>query len=199
MILETERLILRRYKELDLQDLYEYLSDPDVVKFEPYKPMTLDEVRDNLAWRVSTDEMIAIELKDTGKMIGNVYLGKRDFDTLEIGYVLNKKYWGHGYAVESCKVLIDKAFENGIHRIFAECDPMNMNSWQLLERLGFRRETYFQKTLPFGRTKMDNPFGKIPMFTPCCKEKIINEHRNEYFDTRTISGLIHIRRLGATM
>lgn len=160
MILETERLILRRYKEFDLQDLYEYLSDPDVVKFEPYKPMTLDEVRENLAWRVSTDEMIAIELKDTGKMIGNVYLGKRDFDTLEIGYVLNKKYWGHGYAVESCKVLIDKVFENGIHRIFAECDPMNTNSWQLLERLGFRREAYFPKNITFWKDENGQPIWK---------------------------------------
>lgn len=66
--------------------------------------MIMDEVRDNLAWRISTDEMIAIELKSTGKMIGNVYLGKRDFDTFEIGYVLNRKYWRKGYASESCEV-----------------------------------------------------------------------------------------------
>ena len=39
IIAETERVILRRYQESDLQDLYEYLSDPDVVKHEPYKPM----------------------------------------------------------------------------------------------------------------------------------------------------------------
>ena len=38
-ILQTERLILRRYSEADLQDLYEYLSDCDVVAFEPYQPM----------------------------------------------------------------------------------------------------------------------------------------------------------------
>ena len=36
MIAETNRLILRRYRESDLQDLYEYLSDPEVVAFEPY-------------------------------------------------------------------------------------------------------------------------------------------------------------------
>ena len=49
IIAETERLILRKYRESDLQDLYEYLSDPEVVKYEPYKPMSLDEVADNLA------------------------------------------------------------------------------------------------------------------------------------------------------
>ena len=41
--IETERLILRRFCEADLQDLYEYLSDEDVVKFEPYRPMNLEE------------------------------------------------------------------------------------------------------------------------------------------------------------
>lgn len=90
VIAETDRLILRRYRESDLQDLYEYLSNPEVVKFEPYRPMSMDEVRHNLEWRISTDEMIAVELKESHKMIGNVYLGKRDFESLEIGYVFNR-------------------------------------------------------------------------------------------------------------
>ncbi len=60
VIVETERLILRRYVEGDAQDLYEYLSNPEVVKYEPYKPMDPDEVKSNLAWRISTDEMIAV-------------------------------------------------------------------------------------------------------------------------------------------
>lgn len=65
VIAETERVILRRYTENDLQDLYEYLSNPNVVKFEPYKPMAMEEVKDNLKWRISTDEMIAVELNWT--------------------------------------------------------------------------------------------------------------------------------------
>lgn len=47
--IETERLILRNFEERDLNDLYEYLSDPEVVKYEPYKAMTLNEVRENLS------------------------------------------------------------------------------------------------------------------------------------------------------
>lgn len=160
MIWETERLILRKYQNSDLQDLYEYLSDPEVLKFEPYKPMTFDEVRENLAWRIGTDEMIAIELKTIGKMIGNVYLGKRDSDALEIGYVLNKEYWGQGYAAESCKALIQRAFENDTHRIYAECDPMNATSWHLLERLGFRREGHLLKNVYFWKDENDRPIWK---------------------------------------
>lgn len=80
IITETDRLILRRYCKQDLQDLYEYLSDEEVVKHEPYKPMDINEVEGNLDWRISTDEMIAVVLKSNNKMIGNIYLGKRDFE-----------------------------------------------------------------------------------------------------------------------
>ncbi len=83
IIAETERLILRRYKKEDLQDLFAYLSDKEVVKYEPYKPMNLEETKDNLEWRIDTEEMIAVELKNSHKMIGNVYMGKRDFEALE--------------------------------------------------------------------------------------------------------------------
>lgn len=160
MIAETERLILRRYREDDLQDLYEYLSKPKVVEFEPYKPMTMEEVKGNLEWRISTDEMIAIELKENHKMIGNVYLGKRDFDSLEIGYVLNEAYWKKGYAKESCQKLIELAFQKGVHRIFAECDPMNQDSWGLLEKLGFEREGHFKENVYFWKDDTDQPIWK---------------------------------------
>lgn len=159
-ILETERLILRRYTENDLQDLYEYLSDPQVVAYEPYQPMTIEEVKDNLKWRISTDEMIAVELKENGKMIGNVYLGKRDFESLEIGYVFHADYWGKGYAKESGLALMTLAFSNGIHRIFAECDPKNDSSWRLLEALGFEREGHLKKNVYFWKDDEDRPIWK---------------------------------------
>ena len=78
IIVETERLILRKFKKEDAQDLFEYLSDKEVVKYEPYKPLTFDETKENLEWRIGTNEMIAVELKSIHKMIGNIYLGKRD-------------------------------------------------------------------------------------------------------------------------
>lgn len=159
-IAETDRLILRRYKESDLNDLFEYLSNPKVVEFEPYKPMDMEEVKDNLKWRISTEEMIAVELKANGKMIGNVYLGKRDFDSLEIGFVFNESYWKKGYANESCEKLIELAFHNGVHRIFAECDPDNKNSWGLLEKMGFVREAHLRENVYFFKDENDKPIWK---------------------------------------
>lgn len=134
IIAETERLILRRYNDGDLQDLYEYLFNSKVVKYEPYKIMTMDEVKETLQYRILSEEFIAVELKENHKMIGNLYLGKRDFDSLEIGYVFNDKYCKQGYAKESCEKLIEEIFKKGTHRVFAECDPDNDNSWKLLKK-----------------------------------------------------------------
>lgn len=160
IIAETKRLILRRYIKEDYLDLFEYLSDEEVVKYEPYKPMSLEETKGNLEWRISTDEMIAVELKENHKMIGNIYLGKREYDSLEMGYVFNQNHWGSGYATESCEALIELAFLNGIHRIYAECDPNNPNSWKLLETLGFQREGTLKKNVYFWKNEYEEPIWK---------------------------------------
>ena len=104
--------------------------------------------------------MIAVELKSTGKMIGNVYLGKRDFESLEIGYVFNEDYWNKGYAKESCNKLMELAFQKGIHRIYAECDPDNQASWRLLESMDFAREGYLKKNVYFWRDSNGKPIWK---------------------------------------
>ena len=69
MMIETNRLILRRFSENDLLDLFEYLSDPEVGKFEPYRPMSLDEVSEELDLRIASEEMVAVELKSSSRLI----------------------------------------------------------------------------------------------------------------------------------
>lgn len=85
MRIETDRLILRRFAMTDFDDLFAYISDPVGTKYEPYKPMIETEARHNLTWRCSTDEMIAVELKESGKVIGNVYLGNRECNNKKLG------------------------------------------------------------------------------------------------------------------
>ena len=160
IIAETEHLILRRFCDNDLQDLYAYLSDEDMVKYEPYRAMNITEVREELTHRIASDEMIAVVLKATNKLIGNVYLGKREFESLEIGYVFNKQYWGRNYAWESCDILIKKAFSERIHRVYAECDPCNTASWKLLERLGFIREAHYRQNVYFWKDNNGKPIWK---------------------------------------
>ena len=160
ILCETERLILRQFRETDLPDLFEYLSDEEVLQFEPYKPINIAEMTEELRSRIASDEMIAVELKSTGKLIGNIYLGKRDFYALEIGYVFNKRFWGQGFAKESCAAVIKKAFSMGIHRVFAECDPQNIRSWKLLESLGLEREAHLKQNVYFWTDEHGNPLWK---------------------------------------
>lgn len=147
----TERLIIRRFTENDWEGLYEYLSDEDVVRYEPYMPYTKEEAKQETINRSQNNDFWAVCLKD-GKLIGNIYFSKGEFDTGEIGYVFNKAYQGLGYATESAKVIVDYAFnELNIRRIIAVCNPLNESSWKLLERLKMRREgtliqnIYFKK------------------------------------------------------
>ena len=131
-----------------------------MVRYEPYRPMNLQEVEAELALRIADEEMIAVELKAAHKLIGNLYLGKREFEAYELGYVFNKRYWGKGYAREGCEALIEGVFASGVHRIYAECDPDNGNSRRLLERLGFAREAHFKQNVYFWKDDDGNSIRK---------------------------------------
>jgi len=158
--IETERLVLRNFTKDDFDDLFEYISDKETVKFEPYEAMSESRCKEDLQWRTTCDEMIAMELKETGKVIGHVYMGNRDFESKELGYVLNKKFWHKGYAKEACLAVVEDAFKKGVHRVFAECDPLNENSWRLLEALGFEKEAYFKQNVYFWKDENGNPIWK---------------------------------------
>ncbi len=160
IIAETDRLILRGFASEDFEDLYEYLSDEDTLRFEPYRAMDKKQAEAELERRIASDEMIAVCLKPERKVIGNLYLGKRKFASFELGYVFNRRYRGRGYATESCAALIKKAFSEGAHRIYAECDPLNAPSWRLLERLGFERQAHFKQNIYFWTDENGAPIWK---------------------------------------
>ena len=75
----TERLILRAFRETDLDDLFEYLYQLRDDEFEGYPGVTRENCLKHLNERVGSEEYYAVELKTTGKGIGNIYCGKRDF------------------------------------------------------------------------------------------------------------------------
>lgn len=133
--LMTERLIIRRFTPEDWQDLYEYLSNQRVVFYEPYDVFSEDACKQEAINRTNNESFWAVCLKN-GKMIGNLYLEKQEYDTYELGYVFNERYQNNGYATESAKALIHYAFNVlGARRIIARCNPLNTPSWKLLERL----------------------------------------------------------------
>jgi len=154
----TERLMIRRFEAADWEDIYEYLSDEEVVKFEPYDAMTKDQVRVETEKRVGHESFYAVCLKENLKMIGNIYLDKEEFDTFELGYVFNRKFKGQGYATEGAKAVLDYAFkELGARRITAMCNPKNEASWKLLERLKLRREGHLLQNIYFKTDESNEP------------------------------------------
>ncbi len=77
-IIETERLILRPFMDADYDDLYEFLAQLAYDEFEGYPGITYENGKEHLKYRLSSEEFLAMELKDSGKVIGNIYCGKRD-------------------------------------------------------------------------------------------------------------------------
>ncbi|MDR2932966.1 MAG: GNAT family N-acetyltransferase [Oscillospiraceae bacterium] len=159
--LETKRLVLRRFSTSDGADLFEYLSDPRTVRYEPYDPFTFEAAEAEAARRADDPAFWAVCLRDTAKLIGNIYFSKQGpdmFDTWEIGYVFNRSYGGCGYATEAARRVLKHGFDDcGAHRIEAHCNPENTPSWKLLERLNMRREGHFLQKVFFKRDDNGNP------------------------------------------
>lgn len=158
--IETRRLVLRPFYETDCADLYEFLSQLKDDEFEPYPDISPESGREHLKERLGSEEYYAIELKASGKVIGNVYCGKRDFEAKEIGYIVNRDFRRKGFAAEALSAVIDRFFRDGVHRIYAECDPRNKPSWRLLEKIGLRREAHLKKNVFFFRDENGAPIWK---------------------------------------
>lgn len=135
-ILESERLILRPFK---IQDAKETLE------FDFRKTKTLNDAKKWIKNSVSQDSFfLAIFLKEDNKVIGFIelcHLNWWDFKAGEIGYHLNKRYWGNGYATECSRTLIDYCFNKlKFHKVYADTDPDNKASQRVLGKLGFKLE-----------------------------------------------------------
>ena len=156
--IETERLILRRFQPEDWADLYEYLSQPETVRFEPYEPFTEEAVRQEAVNRAANADFWAVVRKSDQKLIGNLYFSKQEFDSWKLGYVFNQHHWHCGYAAEACKALMNHAFTvMNVRRVTAMCNPINESSWRLLERIGFIREGHLRKNIYFKKDADGNP------------------------------------------
>ena len=158
--IRTKRLILRGFRESDYDDLFEYLEQLRNDEFEGYPGITYENGKEHLKYRVDSEEFYAVQLKETGKVIGNIFCGSRDYETKEAGYIINKSFQRMGYAKEALSAVIRQAFREGVHRIFAECDPRNTGSWRLLESVGMRREAHFKQNIYFHKDSDGNPIWK---------------------------------------
>ncbi|NLK96345.1 MAG: GNAT family N-acetyltransferase [Clostridiales bacterium] len=157
MKIETENLIIRNFILSDENDLCEYMMQRVNAEFEAYPDFNEDKAKKEIEFRSNSDEFYAIELKKEHKVIGNIYLGKRDFNSRELGYVLNENYQNKGYGSEASKAAIAYMFSQGVHRIYAECAPQNIPSWKVMAKIGMEREAHFKKNVSFHKDMDGNP------------------------------------------
>lgn len=153
--IDTPRLYLREFHPTDEADIHEYASDPDVTRLLVWGPNTIELTRTFLTRALEEQKQwprnsigLAIELKAERRVIGS--LGLRIKDELnrsaDIGYLLARRYWGHGYMPEAARAVVDAAFRYaGLHRVWATCDPRNRASYRVMEKIGMRREAHFRR------------------------------------------------------
>ena len=168
-ILETERLILRPWKQEDLQDFYEYASVDGVGQRAGWMPHeNLEKSQMILNMFINEKKTFALVLKENGKVIGSLGLesGERQeiedrFITLkgrEIGYVLSKEYWGKGLMPEAVNRVISYAFdEQGWDYLLCGHFNENMQSRRVIEKCGFT----FYKDMKFETRMGEIKDGKL--------------------------------------
>ncbi|MCQ0011676.1 GNAT family N-acetyltransferase [Actinomadura madurae] len=141
--IETERLILRPFREDDLEGLYAYQSLPEVARYLYWKPRSLEESRSFLKQKMSAATVekegdwlvLAVEWRETGELIGEVNLQwrSREHRQGEIGYIFNPAYHGKGFATEAAEAVLRLGFEGlDLHRVcggWTAATPRPPASW----------------------------------------------------------------------
>lgn len=153
-VLQTERLLLRAMRPTDVQDVFEYLGDPEVMRYRASGVQTYEQAAtyvQNLSrpWPHFIGRVQQVVLKAADKVIGYCHLdpawkeGYKDVlegrtePLIEISYGLARAYWGCGYATEAARATVAHGFEaEGLKEIAAAVNPANGPSIRVLQRLG---------------------------------------------------------------
>ena len=148
--IETERLFLREFVELDWPAMLE-ASSPEAMAFFDEPAFIEDQakawVRGAIERQQSVPRMryeFAVELKSESRVIGYCDLVIRapiECEMAYSGFRYIPRYWGNGYGTEAELAILDYGFrELGLRRVSLICDAENTGSWRLMEKCGMRRE-----------------------------------------------------------
>jgi [ribosomal protein S5]-alanine N-acetyltransferase len=147
---ETHRLVLRAIAIDDWRAIHRYMSDPLVTEWLPEGLMSEAQARE-FAIKNAGDkpEALAVLTRGSNDLVGHMVFHPWGAPhTHEIGWAFGRKDQRHGYATEAARSLFAYSFESlQCHRIIATCQPQNVASWRVMEKLGMRREGYFRKCI----------------------------------------------------
>ncbi len=143
LTLETERLILRPFREDDAEDMFNgWTSDDEVTKYITWNTHeNIDTTKYILNLWISEYEKperlnFSIELKDGNKLIGGIDVVGYDKGVPVIGYNLSRKYWNHGYMTEACKCLLEYLFSKGFEEVKIDAVVENVGSNRVIQKCG---------------------------------------------------------------
>lgn len=148
--LETERLILRSWKNEDVDPYFRINQDKRVIECLR-GPLAMEEVRAFIAAMNKQQDvrgysLWAVEEKATGELMGFIGLNFIDWQAhftpaVEIGWRLGSQYWGRGYATEGAQAVLHHGFEKtGLEEIVAITVPANKRSSRVMEKIGMMRD-----------------------------------------------------------
>lgn len=144
-ILETERLILRKWTIADTNALFEIMRDAKVARFiGDGEPFTVEKANDFLAWAEDFERANGfcrwkVIEKSTNEVVGSCGFGRiKESEEIELGYLFAQKAWGKGYATEIAEACAGYGFKKlGFREIIALTDAENIASQKVLEKIGF--------------------------------------------------------------
>lgn len=147
--LDTERLVLRRWRDSDLEPWAELNADPQV-REHLGELMTREQSDASVAWFQAEFDArgygwFALEVRATGEFIGFAGLDEVDeempFTGVEIGWRLARASWGHGYATEAARAVLAFGFHTvGLAEILALTTATNLRSQAVMRRIGMTRD-----------------------------------------------------------
>ena len=147
--LETERLLLRRYEESDIDMEYEIITDNRLSKYIKFPNLTKEEELECIKdWIKNADdskyEKWVISLKDGNIPIGSISVNGIDKKNnyCNVGYVILYDYWGNGYASEALKVVSDYLLDSDYYLVECSCNELNKQSARVMEKAGFKKDGY---------------------------------------------------------
>ncbi len=157
MELATARLRLDALRASDAAALFAYRADPDVSRYQGWRPASLDEAESFIrnqshAAAPSHGQWFqrAIRRHDEDALIGDLGFCLSDDGQAEFGITLAPGAQGNGFAREALHKLFDELFGRlNVHRVHASVDPRNTSSMALLKALGMRQEAHFRESLIF--------------------------------------------------
>ncbi|MBP3704348.1 MAG: GNAT family N-acetyltransferase [Clostridia bacterium] len=145
-VIETERLLLRRWTQQDMNGFLRFAADPGVMMAAGARPvLTPEEARADLKRCMDDPYCFAITLKSTGEIVGKIKY-QTDFRRLHVnsasvGYELARQYWGNGYMTEALRGMVRHAFDvMGMDIMGISHFTENERSRRVIERAGFYRE-----------------------------------------------------------